>query len=82
MTNSSTYISILDKGKEIGKGLDNEKGKEKNSRSTNLCLGGIRFVDPSIATVERVEAIHSSDILTLMIDKVLVVETWEEFFEA
>ena len=82
MINSSTYISILDKGKEIGKGLDNEMGKEKNSRSTNLRLGGIRFGDPSIETVERVEAIHSSDILTLMIDKVLVVETWEEFYAA
>ena len=86
MKNSSTYMGILEKGKEIGilqgKEIGIEQGKEEYARDTIFRIGERRFGKPDRAIVEKIESVHSLETLTSLVDRLTGIETWDELFRS
>ena len=82
MRNSTTYMSIIDEGKEIGKEIGKEFGKEIGKeemlRETIFRYGGKRLGDPTAVMIDRINLIHSLHTLQGIADKVIEVESWDE----
>ena len=78
MTNSTTYMGIINEGKEIGIVIGAEIGAEKTLKETILRQGTKRFGTPSLNLVDRLNSLHSHDVLIALSDRVIEVETWQE----
>ncbi len=68
MRNSSTYIGLL------------EEGEERALKNTIFRIGELRFGAPNQEFIDRVQAIHSVVTLSTLTERLVSVESWEEFF--
>ena len=92
MRNSSTYLGILEEGEkigiekgekigiEIGEKIGIEIGEERALKNTILRIGELRFGAPTQEIIDRVQAIHSVETLSTLTERLVSVESWEEFF--
>ena len=90
MTNSTTYMSIIEEGKEIGIEIGESRGKEigkaegkaegevSGLKSAVLRIGGKRFGPPSDEVKAQIESIIALEKIQELTDRILFVDTWTE----
>lgn len=74
MTNSTTYMSIIEEGKEIGKA----EGEISGLKSAVLRIGGKRLGAPNPEVKAQIESIISLEKIQELADRILFVDTWVE----
>jgi hypothetical protein len=70
MEESTTYQFILKEGEA--------RGEAQGVRNTILQIGSKRFGPPSPESLATLAAIDSSDLLQMIADRLLEVESWHE----
>ena len=80
MRNSSTYIGILEEGEKIGLDKGEKIGEEKALKHTIIRIGELRFGAPTQEIMARVQAIRSVETLEKLTERLVSVESWDEFF--
>ena len=82
---STIYQEILGIGQEIGRVEGREEGREEGraeeARALLLRMGSKRFGVPDDQVKAALEAIESLDRLEALADRLLEVETWQEFLQ-
>ena len=76
MTNSTTYMAILEEGEARGEA----HGRILEGRNLILRLGRKRFGKPSEEIVAQLEGINSVEELESLAERLLEVESWQDFF--
>lgn len=84
MEQSSTYQVILNKGKAIGEAIGEAMGEAIGEvhgiRESILRIGRKRFGEPTQNVLDTLNSISSRVRLEELTDRLLEVETWNEFF--
>lgn len=78
MTNSTTYMSIIEEGKEIGKAEGKAEGEVSGLRNAVFRIGGKRLGAPSPEVKTQIESIISLEKIQELADRILFVDTWAE----
>ncbi len=74
MEESSTIQAFIEEGRR--KGL--QEGKAREARRIILLLGRIRFGEAGDAVVSRLDAISNLEKLEQLMERVLIVSSWDE----
>jgi predicted transposase YdaD len=80
MTNSTTYMAILEEGEARGEARGEAHGRILEGRNLILRLGRKRFGEPSEEIVAQLEAIASVEALETLAERLLEAESWQELF--
>ena len=86
MTNSTTYMAIIQEGIEIGESRGEVRGKAEGKaegevsglKSAVLRIGGKRFGPPSDEVKAQIESIIALEKIQELTDRILFVDTWTE----
>jgi len=73
ITNSTTYMAILEEGEAQGRLLE--------GRNLILRQGRKRFGEPSEANMAQLNAINSVETIEALAERLLDVENWQNLFE-
>ena len=76
MTNSTTYMAILEEGEARGEA----DGRILGLRHLILRQGRKRFEEPSEEVAAQLEAINSVEELETLADRLVEVESWQDLF--
>jgi hypothetical protein len=58
------------------------KGEVRHARKTLLAQGRVKFGEPDAATMARVEALTDLDQMDRLIERLMLVNSWQELFES
>ena len=78
MTNSTTYMSIIEEGKEIGREIGKAEGEVRGLKIAVLRIGEKRLGAPSVEIKAQLESIISPEKIQDLTDRILFVDTWAE----
>ena len=74
MTNSTTYMAILEEGEARGEA----QGRLKEARNMIFLIGGKRLGKPGNKTINRLNAIMSIEEIESLAGRLEEVENWDE----
>ncbi len=80
MTNSTTYMAILEEGEARGVALGEINGRLLEGRRLILRQGRKRFGAPSAEILAQVASVKTVDELEILAERLLDVENWQDLF--